>query len=249
MRTIALIVEYDGTHFHGFARQTSLPTIAGELERALGALCGHDVNIVVAGRTDAGVHATGQVVSFETSSDVPLARMPVALSALLREKGIAVVRAVERPAGFSARRDALARTYRYRILNRAAPSPLHERRAFFVRSPLDLERMRAAACVLLGRHDFTSFSAQLPERGTPVRTIERIDIERHGDFIDVDVTADSFLHHMVRVIVGTLVEAGRGKRSPDDVAAILVARDRAAAGTTAPAHGLYLIDVRYADPL
>jgi tRNA pseudouridine38-40 synthase len=247
VRTIALIVEYDGTGYHGFQRQTSLPSIAGELEEALSMLCGHAVSVVGAGRTDAGVHATGQVVSFETGSDAALERMPIALSAMLRVKRIAVLRAIERPSGFSARRDALARTYLYRILNRVAPSPLHEHRAFFVRSPLDLEKMTAAAGPLLGEHDFTSFCAHPPERGEPVRTIQRLDIARRGDFVELEVTADSFLHQMVRIIAGTLVEAGRGKRPPESVAAILAARDRARAGVCAPAHGLYLTSVLYRD--
>ena len=249
MRTLALVVEYDGTGYHGFQRQTSLPTIAGELDRALTALCGHEINVVGAGRTDAGVHATGQVVSFETGADVALERIPVALSSMLRDARIAVVRAVERPSGFSARHDALSRTYLYRILNRLAPSPLHDHRAFFVRSPLDVEKMATAGRALVGEHDFTSFCAQLPERGRPVRTIERLEIERRGDFVDLEGTADSFLHQMVRVIAGTLVEIGRGKRAPEDIASILAARDRNAAGVTAPAHGLYLTHVRYADPL
>jgi tRNA pseudouridine38-40 synthase len=249
VRTIALVVEYDGTGYRGFQRQTSLPTIAGELDRALTVMCGHDVNVVGAGRTDAGVHATGQVVSFETSSDADVQRMPFALSAMLRDKRIAVLRAVERPAGFSARHDALARTYLYRILNRVAPSPLHEHRAFFVRSPLDLDAMTAAVRQLVGEHDFTSFCAQLPERGRPLRSIERLEIARRGDFVELEVTADSFLHQMVRIIAGTLVEVGRGKRSAQDVTAILDARDRKRAGVTAPAHGLYLTGVRYRDPL
>lgn len=249
MRTIALVVEYDGTGYHGFQRQTSLPTIAGELDRALSVMCGHDVNVVGAGRTDAGVHASGQVVSFETGSDAQVARMPLALSAMLRDKRIAVLRAVEKPAGFSARYDALARSYLYRILNRVAPSPLHERRAFFVRSPLDLDAMTAAAWPLVGEHDFTSFCAQLPDRGRPERSIERLELVRRGDFVEVEVTADSFLHQMVRIIVGTLVEVGRAKRAPQDVAVMLDARDRKRAGVTAPAHGLYLTGVRYRDPL
>jgi tRNA pseudouridine38-40 synthase len=249
MRTIALVVEYDGTHFHGFQRQTALPTVAGELDRALSALCGHPATVVGAGRTDAGVHATGQVVSFETASDLELRRMPLALSGMLREQRIAVLQAVERKPGFSARHDALARTYHYRILNRAAPSPLRERRMLFVRSPLDVERMQVASAALLGEHDFTSFCAQVPERGRPVRTVEQIEITQTGEIIELELTADSFLHQMVRIIVGTLVEIGRGRRVPGDTSKILEAKDRRAAGVTAPPHGLYLTHVRYAEPI
>ena len=249
MRVIALLVEYDGSGYHGFQRQSSLPTIAAELEKALGILCGHQVTVTGAGRTDAGVHATGQVVSFESDSDFDVGRAPVALSAMLRDKRIAVLRAVERPPGFSARHDARARTYRYRVLNRAAPSPLLRGRVFFVRAPLELERMRVAAALLAGTHDFSSFCAQPPERGRPVRTIENISLKRSGDLIDLEVTADSFLHQMVRIIAGTLVEVGRGKRRPEDMKAILERRDRKAAGITAPAHALYLTGVRYEPPL
>ncbi|HLN46688.1 MAG TPA: tRNA pseudouridine(38-40) synthase TruA [Magnetospirillaceae bacterium] len=249
MRTIALVVEYDGTLFHGFQRQTSLRTVAGELERALTTLCGQPVQIVGAGRTDAGVHASGQVVSFETSYEGPLERMPLALTGMLRGEGIAVLRAIGRAPGFSARYDARARTYKYLILNRLSPSPLRERRALFVRAVLDLGLMRAACAPLLGEHDFTSFCAELPERGRPIRTVERLGLERCEDLVELTVTADSFLHQMVRIIVGTLIDIGRGKRAGGAMEAILAARDRVAAGPTAPPHGLYLTHVRYDDPV
>ncbi|MBV8172200.1 MAG: tRNA pseudouridine(38-40) synthase TruA [Candidatus Eremiobacteraeota bacterium] len=249
MRTIALVIEYDGARFHGFQRQPELRTVAGELEKALPVLCGAPVEVVGAGRTDAGVHATGQVVSFETSYAGPLERWPIALAGILRGSGIAVLRAVEREHGFSARYDALARTYQYRILNRQAPSPLLRGRALFVRAPLDLAAMAQASTTLLGEHDFTSFCAQVPERGRPLRAVESLAIERSGDIVELTITADSFLHQMVRIIAGTLIDIGRGRRSADDMASILAARDRAAAGATAPAHALYLTHVRYAQPL
>ncbi len=249
MRTFAIVVEYDGTALHGFQRQSDLPTVAGELDRALTTLCGHPVTVVGAGRTDAGVHALGQVCSFSTDADLELRRMPIALSGMLHAQRISVLKAVERPQGFSARHDALARTYLYRILNRLSPSPLHERRAFFVRSRLDIERMRGAAASLTGEHDFASFCVQPPDGGRTQRTIERLEIARDGDFVEIEITADSFLHQMVRIIVGTLVEVGRGKRDPASMNAILAAKDRAAAGITAPAHALYLTGVRYAEPI
>ena len=249
MRTIAIVIEYDGSRFHGFQRQPELRTVAGELERALPILCGHPIEVVGAGRTDAGVHATGQVVSFETSYDGSLARWPVALAGILRGSGIAVLRAVERSSGFSARHDALARTYLYRILNRAAPSPLLRGRTLFVRAALDLTAMGEASAVLLGEHDFTSFCAQRPERGRPVRTVEALKLERNGELVELTITADSFLHQMVRIIAGTLIDVGRGRMGAGDMSTILDARDRSAAGATAPAHALYLTHVRYADPL
>jgi tRNA pseudouridine38-40 synthase len=204
---------------------------------------------VNAGRTDAGVHATGQVVSFVTSANTDLRRMPVALSAMLRSAHVAVVRAIERPPDFSARRSALARTYRYRVLNRPAPSPLHEHRAFHVGAPLDIDAVKAAGVTLVGEHDFAAFCASPPARGGTRRTVTSLAVEREHDFIDVWITADSFLHHMVRIIAGTLVQVGRGRREPDDVACLLAPAARADAGFTAPAHGLYLERVHYADPL
>lgn len=248
MRTVALVLEYDGTDLHGFQRQESLPTVAGEVERALEVFCGHRVDVVGAGRTDAGVHATGQVVSFETNAAI--ATMPKALSGMLRSSNIAVLRAVEREQGFSARRSALSRTYRYRILNRVAPSPLHRRRAFYVRSRLDVDVMRHAAQALLGEHDFAAFcGAEKPASGITKRGVKRTEAQRSGDFIDVLIEADSFLHQMMRIIVGTLVEIGRGKRSPNDMARILASGDRTQAGHTAPAHGLYLEYVSYDPPV
>jgi tRNA pseudouridine38-40 synthase len=249
LRTVALVVEYDGTNYHGMQRQTELPTVAGELERVLSKLLGHDVRIVTAGRTDAGVHAVGQVISFATTSDFDILRLPIAASALLRTARIAVVRAVERGLEFSARRHALARTYRYRIVNRAAPSPLEDRRAFHVRAPLDVEAMRAAAEILIGEHDFASFCATPPHRGNTVRNVTSLTVERSGDFVELWITADSFLHQMVRVVAGTLIDVGRGKTAPRSVADILAQRRREAAGFTAPPHGLYLQRVHYADPV
>jgi tRNA pseudouridine38-40 synthase len=175
--------------------------------------------------------------------------MAVAASALLRPYGIAVLRVAVMPAGFSARYGALARTYRYRILNRVAPSPLHARRAFHVSAQLDVEAMRRAAGHLVGEHDFAAFCAlESGAKGTR-RTVRSIDLQRNGDFLDIVITADSFLHNMVRIIAGTLVEVGRRRRSPEDVMAVLQSGQRAHAGFTAPAHGLYLERVDYADPI
>jgi tRNA pseudouridine38-40 synthase len=247
-RTIALVVEYDGSYLHGMQRQSELPTVAGALETALCTLLGESVRVVNAGRTDAGVHATGQVVSFVTSAQTELRRMPVALSAMLREAHIAVVRAVERAPDFSARRSALARTYRYRMLNRPAPSPLHERRAFHIGAHLDVDAIKTAGLALVGEHDFAAFCATPPIRGGTRRTVTSLAVERDREFIDIWITADSFLHHMVRIVVGTLVQIGRAKRSPDDMSRLLAPANRTDAGFTAPAHGLYLERVHYAEP-
>ncbi len=249
LRTLALVVEYDGTHFAGFQRQPEARTVAGALETALCALFQHEVSLVCAGRTDAGVHATGQVVSFTTQSDLPLWRIPIAASAILRKAKIAVLSACERPSQFSARHDALARTYRYRILNRAAPSPLYALRAFHTRAMLDIDSMKSAADTLVGEHDFTAYCTSPPQCGRNVRTITALSVERAGDFVDVWITADSFLHQMVRIVVGTLVEIGCAKRPRDDARTVLGSRNRIHAGFTAPPHGLYLERVHYADPI
>lgn len=249
LRTIALVIEYDGTYFHGMQRQIGLTTAAGELERVLTSLFGHDVRVVAAGRTDAGVHATGQVVSFTTAREFALQRLPIAASALLRDARIAVVRAVERQVGFSARRHALARTYRYSILNRIAPSPLHAKRTFHVRAGIDIAAMRAAAAYLVGEHDFAAFCSSAPLRGSTVRTITALSVDRSGDFIDVWITADSFLHQMVRIVVGTLIDVGRGKTPAHAMPDIIASRRRERAGFTVPPHGLYLERVHYAEPI
>ncbi len=248
-RTFALVVEYDGAFTHGMQRQSGLPTVAGALDLALSTLLGQDIQVVVAGRTDAGVHARGQVVSFRTAALIDLRRMPVALSGMLRESHIAVLRAVERDADFSARRSALARTYRYRILNRLAPSPLERGRVFHVGARLDVEAMKAGAAMLVGEHDFAAFCASVPAGVVTRRTMTSLAVERDGDMIDIWLTADSFLHHMVRIIVGTLVEIGRGRREAGDIARLLVPATRSDAGFTAPAHALYLERVHYAEPL
>ncbi len=248
-RTLALVLEYDGSAYHGFQRQDSLPSIAEQVETALGTLFGEPITIAAAGRTDAGVHATGQVVSCTTACVMPLRRIAVAASALLRSHDIAVLRAVERPDGFSARRDARARTYRYRILNRVAPSPLFAHRAFHVSAKLDIDAMRAAAAHLVGQHDFAAFCARESRAASTRRSIRSIDLERNGDFLDIVISADSFVHNMVRIIAGTLIEVGRGRRAADDVQDVLASGARERAGFTAPAHGLYLERVEYADPV
>ena len=248
MRVIALVLEYDGGGYCGFQRQAEGPTIAGEVETALAALVAHPVRLVAAGRTDAGVHATGQVVSFETESGFELRRFPVALSALLRKRSIAVVRAAERPAGFSARFDAQARTYRYRILNRNAPSPLEERRAYHVSLSLNPEPMREALALLRGRHDFAGFTTA-EQQGSTTRCVLEASIDRDPDHLTIEITADSFLHRMVRIVSGTLVRVGRGELSVGDVRSLLSSKTRGSAMLTAPAHGLYLTHVRYADPI
>jgi tRNA pseudouridine38-40 synthase len=242
--TYRLIVEYDGTLFSGLQFQPEERTVAGELQHALSTLFAEPIRISAAGRTDAGVHAAGQVISFVSERAFPSERLGLALNANL-PADLSVRAAEIAPDGFSARFDATARIYRYRIINRPHPSALARRFAHHVYRPIDVDRMRAASRDLIGRHDFVAFCGVLPERGGTVRTIHEIDIDRAGDEVHVRINGSGFLHRMVRISVGTLVEIATGRRAPDDIPAILASRDRRRAGYTAPAAGLTLAGVRY----
>jgi tRNA pseudouridine38-40 synthase len=202
------------------------------------------VKITGAGRTDTGVHASGQVISFTTARSFPFDRLAIALNANLADdlsiRDVAVVD--ER---FSARFSARERTYVYAILNRPDRSALLNHRAFHVYRALNLDAVQAAARHLIGERDFRSFCGMLPESGGTVRTVKSLEIEARGDLVRIRISADGFLHRMVRTIVGTLVECGTGRRDPESLAHVIAARDRRAAGLTAPAHGLYLAGVTY----
>lgn len=221
-------------------------TVAGELQRELSALLNEPVAITAAGRTDAGVHATGQVISFRTQRDFPFERMALALNAELSES-ISVRDVAVLSEKFSARFSALERCYVYVILNRPHRSALLARHAYHVYYDLELEPMQRAARHLLGERDFRSFCGSLPQSGPTLRCIKSLDICRQGELIVITIRADSYLHRMVRNIVGTLVECGRGRREPDSIPLLVEARDRPAAGHTAPPHGLYLAGVLYPD--
>lgn len=239
-------MEYDGSNFCGLQYQPAVRTVAGELERVLSSLLQHPVKITAAGRTDAGVHASGQVVSFRTQAAFPFDRLSIALnSALPHDVSVREVAIVDDD--FSARFSALERTYVYAIFNRREPSPLFARYAYHAWRPIDVERFVEGAQHFLGEHDFRSFCGMLPESGPTIRTIKLIDVKRLDDLIRVEIRADGFLHRMVRTIVGTLAECGMRRRDPGEIPRILEARDRAAAGLTAPPQGLYLAGVRYKD--
>lgn len=236
-------VEYDGTEYCGFQWQPQQRTVAGTLESALGRLLNEPVKVTGAGRTDSGVHATGQVVSFTTSRPFPLERLTVALNALL--PGDCCAReAAEVEDGFSARFSARERRYVYAIFDGCSRSALLAPFTWQVGRRLDLDAMRAGGLPLLGTHDFRAFS--VPAAEPAVRTIERLEVERLGDLIRVEVAAGGFLRHMVRVIVGTLVECAQGRRDAGGIASVLASAERSAAGITAPPQGLYLAGVRYA---
>ena len=244
MRNIKLIVQYDGTDYAGFQVQPDVPTIQGALEEALARLLKHDVRIRAASRTDAGVHAIGQVVTVQTNAAIPAQSVADALDDALPE-AITVPAGAEVAAEFHPQYDAVAKLYSYRILNRREASPFIGRYAWHVRRPLDVEAMAAAAEMLLGRHDFSAFEASGSRVADKVRTLERLDCERHGEVVEVWARADGFLYMMVRNIVGTLAEVGLGRMSPDAFGDVLASRDRANAGPTAATHGLCLVRVDY----
>lgn len=238
-----LAVEYDGTEFCGFQWQPALRTIAGTLEGALAKLFEEPIKVTGAGRTDAGVHASGQVVSFSASRRFEPERLAVALNALL-PRDCSVRDATEVQNDFSARFSALERTYVYVILNRRERSALLARYAYHVARQLDLAAMRAAGACLVGEHDF---GALLAGAGGPaVRSILHVQIEPRGDLLRIEVAANAFLRHMVRALVGALLECGSGRRSPEELAEGLRQPDRPIGAAMAPAHGLFLAGVRYA---
>lgn len=240
-----LLLEYDGGPFRGWQRQANGPSVQAVLEAALLAATGEAAEVVGAGRTDAGVHALGQVAHLDLSRWWPPERLLGALNHHLRPAPVAVLGAAEAEPGSHARFSALRRRYLYRILNRRAPPTLERGRVWHVPVPLSAERMHAAGQALVGRHDFTSFRASECQARSPVKTLDLLHARRVGELVEVRLSAPSFLHHQVRNIVGSLKLVGEGKAPVDFLARALAARDRAAAGPTAPAEGLYLEGVDY----
>ena len=240
-----LTLEYDGGNFVGWQRQDNGPSVQQALEDAVAKFCGESVTAHAAGRTDAGVHATGQVAHVDIAKDTTAETVRDALNFHLKPAPIAVVACDAVGEEFHARFSATGRAYLYRIVNRRAPLTLDRGRAWQVGPALDAAAMHDAAQALVGHHDFTSFRAALCQANSPMKTLDRLDVMRHGPEISVIAEARSFLHHQVRNMVGTLKLVGEGKWSAADVARALAARDRAAAGPTAPPDGLYLTGVRY----
>ncbi|HJA82176.1 MAG TPA: tRNA pseudouridine(38-40) synthase TruA [Candidatus Mediterraneibacter intestinipullorum] len=247
MKRIKLTVAYDGTDYCGWQIQKNGVTVEEVLNRALSRLIGDRVTVIGASRTDAGVHAQGNVAVFDTDTQIPAERIAYAVNALLPED-VVVVSSGEVPAGWHPRKCVSVKTYEYRILNREFPDPVRRRDTYFVPFQLDLDRMRQAAEYLKGEHDFKSFcSAQTTVEDT-VRTIYALDIRREEDFITILVRGNGFLYNMVRIIAGTLAGVGRGYFEPRDVARMLEEKDRAKAGVTAPPQGLTLVGIEYKDP-
>ena len=240
-----LTIEYDGAPFAGWQIQADQRTVQGTLAAAIEAFSGEKVNLQGAGRTDAGVHARGQVAHADLAKDWDTDTVRDALNAHLRPHPIAILSAEKAAADFNARTSAIKRHYLYRILNRRADLTLDAGHAWRVPRPLDTAAMQAAAQRLVGKHDFTTFRSTECQANSPVKTLDQLDVVRAGDEVNVLASARSFLHNQVRSMVGSLVAVGEGRWSADDLRMALDARDRAACGQVAPPDGLYLMKVDY----
>ena len=244
MPTVKLVLEYDGTCYAGWQRQPDRLTIQEAIEQAIQQVSQAEVSIVGAGRTDSGVHARGQVASFRTELDWPAHSWMRALNAVL-PKDIAVLSSTIMADRFHAQHDARGKLYTYRILPRSTRPTIDRAFVWHIFKPLDEPAMQQAASTLLGSQDFSSFEGSLTDNDNPICHLQRLDVIRHDNQIFIEAYANRFLKHMVRAIVGTVIEVGLGKRTPDSLTEVLLARDRSAAGQTAPAHGLCLMRVDY----
>ena len=240
-----LTIEYDGSTYNGFQVQAGQPTVQGVLEAAITAFSGETVRLAAAGRTDTGVHATGQVISVDLVKAWPAATVMNAMNAHMVTEAVSVLDCVESDPEFHARFSATGRRYLYRILNRPGRPALDRGRVWHVKRPLDAAAMHRAAQALVGLHDFTTFRDVNCQSASPVKTLDVAIVARVGDEVHLIFEARSFLHRQVRSMTGTLVEVGLGRWAEADVAAALVAKDRAACGTVAPSEGLYLTGVEY----
>lgn len=244
-----LDIEYDGTPYAGWQRQAGQHSVQAAIEQAIKGFCGEEVSLRGAGRTDAGVHATGQVAHVDLARDWSADKVRDALNAHLTKAGerVAILAASRASESFDARFSALGRHYLYRIVNRRAPLAMEKNKAWWVPKPLDADAMHEAAQVLVGRHDFTTFRSAHCQANSPLRTLDKLDVGRSGEVVEIRASARSFLHNQVRSMVGTLKRVGEGAWTVADVKAALEARDRAACAGLAPPQGLYLVAVDYPD--
>ncbi len=246
LRNLRLELAYEGTDFHGWQIQPHLDTVQGQLTRVIHRITSEPVQVHGSGRTDAGVHALGQVCNFQTDSHIPLANFETAINSLL-PPSIRVLGIEEAPPDFHARFSSRSKHYRYRILNTKSCSPFDYRYVHHCPRPLDFQQMSAAAELVIGQHDFSSFCDSDSEVDSTIREVTNsfFVFDTLRSLIEYNVCANGFLHHMVRNLVGTFVEVGKGKLTPEGFCAILAAKDRSAAGPTAPAKGLFLVSVDY----
>lgn len=244
MKRIKLTAAYDGTAYHGSQIQNNAETIEGVLARELSSLLEEEVCLIGASRTDAGVHAEGNVYVFDTDSRIPADRFCYALNARLPED-IRIQSSCEVPADFHPRHQETVKTYEYRILNRKLPLPQYRLYAHFSYEPLDTELMKAACRYFIGEHDFAAFCAAGTAVESTVRTIYDLHVEKAGELLTISVTGNGFLYNMVRIIAGTLIKVGAGKIEPEEIPEIIAGKDRTKAGPTAPANGLTLMKIKY----
>ena len=246
MRRIRLRVAYDGTAYCGWQVQPEVPTIEGELNQAISRLTKEEIIVIGASRTDAGVHAKGNVAVFDTESTIPADRFAYALNPLLPED-IVVVASDEVEADWHPRHCDTEKTYEYKILNSKFPDPMRRRDTYHVSFDLDLEKMREAAGYLKGEHDFKSFCCVRTQAESTVRTVYSLDVDKKDDEIHITITGNGFLYNMVRIIAGTLIQVGKGRFEPEYIQYMLDACDRTQAGQTAPPQGLTLMKIDYLD--
>ncbi|WP_082967187.1 tRNA pseudouridine(38-40) synthase TruA [Paenibacillus oryzae] len=246
MRNICAKVSYDGTHFNGFQSQPYGRTVQVEIEKAIQHLTGESIIITASGRTDAGVHAMGQVFNFHTDSSIPTERWAIALNTRL-PRDIVILEVWDVPDGFHARRSAKRKTYRYSIDSGKFPDVFQRAYRFHHPTPLNIDDMKEGLRYIIGRHDFTSYTSIRSTKPHHIRTIYEAELEQEGQAIHMTITGNGFLYNMVRVIMGTLLQIGEGKRKPEEMGAILEGRSRALAGPTAMPHGLMLVEVEYGE--
>ncbi|MBE5888756.1 MAG: tRNA pseudouridine(38-40) synthase TruA [Lachnospiraceae bacterium] len=241
---VKLVVAYDGTNYSGWQLQKNAVTIEQKLNEALTDLLGEEIVVTGASRTDAGVHSLGNVCVFDTDTRIPAEKICYALNSRLPED-IVVQDSCEVASDFHPRAGKSSKTYEYRVLNRTLPDPTRRRDTYFYHYDLDVDAMAKAASLLEGEHDFKSFCSVHAQVETTVRTIYSCTVAKDGDVIRIRVTGNGFLYNMVRIIAGTLIEVGAGKRKPEEIISMLEATDRCSAGPTAPAHGLTMIGIQY----
>ncbi|MFV9568477.1 tRNA pseudouridine(38-40) synthase TruA [Thermoanaerobacter mathranii] len=244
MRNIMIVVEYDGTNYHGWQYQKNAITVQEVLQKAIKKVTGEEVNLIGASRTDTGVHALYQVANFKTNTKIPAEKLPYALNSVLPDD-IVITQAKDVEDSFHARYSAKRKRYKYLILNRKFRMPTMRNYCWHISYPLNVEKMKKAATYLIGTHDFSAFKASGSSKTSTIRTVYDLIIEKNEDFINIEIEADGFLYNMVRIIVGTLSYVGLGKIGENEVYNILASKDRTKAGITAPPQGLYLIKIIY----